>query len=100
MSASTYLIMGLPFLAVVLLLDTVILKTWVIRCRRTWVIMVHVLLLTLIFNQLLAGWVVSYNPAHQLGITLWHIPIEDFTYTIAAVIGIGSLLNHGTKKNN
>lgn len=100
MPASTYLLMGIPFLVAVLVLDIVILRTWVIRRRRTWVIMAHLFVLTLVFNQFLAGWVVGYNPDHQLGIRVGFIPIEDFTYTIAAVIGIGALVSHDSKKQN
>lgn len=92
--------MGLPFIAAVVVLDTVVLNTWVIKGRRTWIIMAHMFVLTLIFNQLLAGWVVGYNLDHQLGIKIWRIPAEDFMYTIAAVIGMGALVTHGTKKDS
>lgn len=92
--------MGLPFIVAVIVLDTVVLKTWIIKRRRTWIIMAHMFVLTFIFNQFLAGWVVGYNPDHQLGIKIWHIPVEDFMYTIAAVIGMGALVAHGTKKDS
>ena len=100
MPASTYFLMGLPFIAAVIILDTLVLKTWVITCRRTWIIMAHLFVLTIIFNQFLAGWVVGYNPARQLGVHIGSIPIEDFTYTIAAVIGMGALVRHGTKNDS
>lgn len=50
------------------------------------------LLLTAIFDQLLTGLpIVAYNEAKLLGIYIGYAPIEDFLYTIAAVIGISSV---------
>ncbi len=95
----TYLLMGLPFIALVLLLDTVILKTWVIRRRDTWIIMGIMLLLTLVFDQLLTGLpIVFYDNSKQLGVHLLYAPIEDFMYTFAVVIGIGANLSYDNKE--
>jgi lycopene cyclase domain-containing protein len=89
--------MGIPFIAIVLLLDTVILKTWVIKKRDCWIVMGILMLLTLIFDQLLTGLpIVFYDETKNLGIKLWYAPIEDFTYSFAVVIGIGSLLTYLT----
>ena len=103
----TYILMGVPFIGLVLLLDTVILKTWVIKTKNCWIIMGIMMFLTLVFDQLLTGLpIVFYDEAKTLGLKLWYAPIEDFTYTFAVVIGIGSLLkylnNHekAAKKDN
>ncbi len=94
----TYALLSLPFIGFVLLLDLVILKTGVVRYKQTWLIMAGLLLLTAVADQLLAGLpIVLYNPAHFLQIRLGYVPIEDFSYTIAAVIGIGALYTHGSK---
>lgn len=47
----------------------------------------YLLLLTAVFdNLIIAAGIVDYNNAHILGIRLLYAPIEDFAYTIAAVI--------------
>lgn len=90
--------MGVPFIALVLLLDTVILKTWVIKTKNCWIVMGILMFLTLVFDQLLTGLpIVFYDETKMLGLRLWYAPIEDFTYTFAVVIGIGSLLTYFTK---
>ena len=95
----TYVVMGLPFMAFVLVLDMVILKTWVIRQRKTWIIMAIMMTMTLIFDQLLTGLpIVFYDETKQLGVHLLYAPIEDFMYTFAVVIGIGALLNYDHQK--
>jgi len=95
----TYFLMGLPFIAFVLLLDTVILKTKVIGRRDTWIVMGIMLILTLIFDQLLTGLpIVFYDNSKQLGVHLLYAPIEDFMYTFAVVIGIGAILRYERKE--
>lgn len=94
----TYVVMGLPFIVGVLLLDTLILKTKVIKNRDTWVVMGIMMCLTLIFDQLLTGLpIVFYDEAKQLGVQLGYAPIEDFMYTFAVVVGVGSLLTYMTR---
>lgn len=94
----TYLVMGLPFIAFVLVLDWFVLKTKVVRKRDTWIIMGILMLLTLIFDQFLTGLpIVLYDESKTLGVQLGHAPIEDFLYTFVAVIGICSLLTYMTK---
>jgi small toxic polypeptide LdrA/B/C/D len=93
----TYTLMGIPFIGFVLLLDMVILRTWVIRQHRTWLIMAVLLVFTSLFDQLLVIYIVNYNEAHMLGLRLGRAPIEDFSYTIAAVIGISAMLQHLSK---
>lgn len=90
--------MGVPFLLFVFLLDTVMLKTWVIKQRRTWIIMAHLLLLTAIFDQLLVKYIVEYTESNISGIRIGLAPLEDYMYTVAAVIGIGALLQYEKPK--
>lgn len=93
----TYFLINVPFLAFVLLLDTVWLKTYVVRQRRTWVIMLVLMLLTLVFDQPLTHFIYGHDHASSL-LHIGSMPIEDFGYTIAVVIGMGSLLRHETRK--
>ena len=45
------------------------------------------LLLTAIFDSMIVGLgIVSYNPQYILGIAIGFAPIEDFAYTVAAVL--------------
>lgn len=94
----TYLLMGLPFIAVVFVLDMFILKTRVIRSIQCWYVMAIVLILTAVFNQILTGLpIVTYDQAKTLDIHFGYMPIEDFLYAVTAVIGLGSLHKHYEK---
>ena len=94
----TYLVMGLPFVVFVLLLDWCILKTRIIKTKQCWIVMAIMMLLTAFFDQFLTGLpIVDYNNEKMLGIRLGYAPIEDFTYTFAAVIGLGSLMKKYAK---
>lgn len=87
----TYFLIALPFLAVVLVMDWFILRTKVIQSRDFRIVLAIMLLFTLVFDQFFTGLpIVLYNFDLTLGIKLWYAPVEDFTYTIAAVIGIGA----------
>lgn len=95
----TYLLMGLPFIFVVLLLDWVILRTRVVKRKECWLVMAVLMFLTAVFDQLLTGLpIVTYNEAHILNIKLGSAPIEDFMYSFAGVIGIGSLWTYYDKR--
>lgn len=97
----TYVIMGLPFIAAVLILDLVIFKTKVILTKEGWIVMAIMLILTAFFDQILAGLtIVKYDDAKTLGLKLGYAPIEDFMYTFAAVIGLGSLGKHYGKRQS
>lgn len=94
----TYIGLSLPFLLLVLLLDIFILRTKVVKQRSCWVILAIMLGLTAVFDQLFTGLpIVLYNYELTSGIKLWYAPIEDFSYTIAAVVGIGSVLQYVQK---
>lgn len=93
-----YLVMGLPFIAFVLIFDWFVFRTRVVTKRDTWIIMGILMLLTLIFDQFLTGLpIVLYDESKTLGVQLGYAPIEDFLYTFVAVIGICSLLTYITK---
>lgn len=52
------------------------------------------LLLTLIFdNVIIATSIVDYDPDKLLGIRLGVAPIEDFAYTLVAIVLVPSLFN-------
>jgi lycopene cyclase domain-containing protein len=93
---ATYFLINLPFLLFVLALDTLILKTFVVRQRKTWLIMLTLLLLTLIFDQPLTQFIYGHDASKSL-LHIGSMPIEDLGYTIAVVIGMGSLLRHETR---
>lgn len=91
----TYAVMGVPFIAAVLVLDWFVLKTRVIKKRDTWIIMAIMMGFTAVFDQFLTGLpIVLYDTSKTLGVQLGYAPIEDFMYTFAAVIGIGSFLTY------
>ena len=65
--------------------------TWVIksrfRCFTTPIVLLPMLILTAVFDNLiiLAG-IVDYDTAKLLGIYVGVVPIEDFAYTVVAVL--------------
>ncbi len=94
----TYALLTLPFLAAAVLLDVVVLKTRVTKTRNFWVVVGIMLGFTLVFDQLFTGLpIVFYDTSLTSGIKLWHAPIEDFSYTIAACIGIGAAVTYAQK---
>lgn len=95
----TYGLIALPFLATVIILDMVVLKTRVITSRDFQIVLCIMLGFTLVFDQFFTGLpIVNYNFDLTSGIRLWYAPIEDFTYTIAASIGIGAVLKYVSKE--
>ena len=95
----TYLLMGLPFIITALLIDWFLLKTRVITSKQCWIVMALLIIMTALFDQFLAGFpIVLYDESKILGIFVGSAPIEDFMYTIAAVIGLGSIWTHYEKR--
>lgn len=95
----TYFGLAVPFLTFVLLLDVVVLKTHVVKTRNFCIVLGIMLGFTAVFDQLFTGLPIVWSDfSLTSGIKLWYAPIEDFTYTIAAVIGIGALNAHFSKK--
>jgi lycopene cyclase domain-containing protein len=81
----TYGEMNLIFLAIAGI------ATWIIKsrfqCFTAPLVMVPMLILTAVFDNLiiLAG-IVGYDEAKLLGISIGVVPIEDFAYTVVAVL--------------
>lgn len=64
-----------------------ILKTKIFARRNTYIYLVMVTLLNLVFNgYLTARPVVIYNEAYQLGFRIFTIPIEDLIYGISLIL--------------
>jgi lycopene cyclase domain-containing protein len=58
----------------------------IFKQRATWLVLAIMLVLTLIFDALLVHIpIVQYADATLSGFSLWGIPIEDFSYTLATV---------------
>lgn len=94
----TYLTLAMPFLAFVLLLDLVFLRTRVVASRDFWIVLGIMLGFTLVFDQFFTGLpIVLYDFSLTSGVKLGYAPIEDFTYTVAACIGIGAFVRHVEK---
>lgn len=93
----TYVLMCLPFIITVLVLDMWVLKTRVTLQRRTWIVIGILLAFTLVFDQFMERYIYIPNPAKSL-LLLGAMPIEDLSYTIVAVIGMGMLVTNGEKR--
>lgn len=94
--AFTYLIVNLLFIVTVVAL----LGRWLYKpTKGWWVTLAGLLLLTLIFDNviILLGFV-EYDHRLLLGIYAWSAPIEDFFYSILAVILVPALWNLFKKK--
>ncbi len=88
----TYLVLDLVFVGIVLLFDTIILKTNVWRLRSTWVVFGIVFGLTLIFDTILTSLpIVTYDYTKLLGIYLGSIPIEDLAYSLVVALAVPML---------
>lgn len=65
--------------------------TWIIktkyRCFTTPIVMLPMLLLTAVFdNLIILSGIVDYDDSKLLGINILAVPIEDFAYTVVAVL--------------
>jgi len=68
---------------------------------KKWAVALVILLcMTAVFDSLIVGnGIVAYNPNHYLGLFIVKAPIEDFFYTIAALIVVPCIWNIiGNKK--
>lgn len=81
---ATYLILNLVFIAAVLL----ILRIRTIPYRRVWLATLVVLLvMTAVFDNIMILFdIIDYNTDKLLGLYIGVAPIEDFFYSILAVI--------------
>ena len=77
--------------------------TWVIksrfRCFTTPIVLLPMLILTAVFDNLiiLAG-IVDYDTTKLLGIYFGVVPIEDFAYTVVAVLLVPAIWKAVNKK--
>jgi lycopene cyclase domain-containing protein len=65
--------------------------TWIIkskyRCFTTPIVMLPMLVLTAVFdNLIILSGIVDYNESKLMGINILAVPIEDFAYTVVAVL--------------
>ncbi len=70
-----------------------------LRARPLFITGVVMLLLTLIFDNVIIGTgIVAYDPSKLSGILLGFAPIEDFAYTLVALVLTPSLFEFFRKK--
>lgn len=78
------------------------LATWVIksrfRCFTTPIVLLPMLILTAVFDNLiiLAG-IVDYDTTKLMGIYVGVVPIEDFAYTVVAVLLVPAIWRAANK---
>ena len=76
--------------------------TWIIKsrfqCFTTPIVLLPMLVLTAVFDNLiiLAG-IVAYDETKLLGINVGAVPIEDFAYTVVAVLLVPAIWKAMTK---
>jgi len=76
--------------------------TWIIKsrfqCFTTPIVLLPMLILTAVFDNLiiLAG-IVDYDATKLMGIYVGVVPIEDFAYTVVAVLLVPALWKAATK---
>jgi lycopene cyclase domain-containing protein len=69
--------------------------------RSAALVLAVLLLLTLIFDNVIIGaGIVAYDPQFISGITLWFAPIEDFAYSVAAVMLVALLWEREINADN
>lgn len=79
--------------------------TWIIksryRCFTTPIVLLPMLVLTAIFDNLIvATGIVAYDESKLLGIKLLTVPLEDFAYTIVAVLLVPAIWKAMTKNDS
>jgi lycopene cyclase domain-containing protein len=68
------------------LVDTVLLRTWLVRRRTYWTAYAIVLFFQLLVNGILTGFdIVRYDPAAILGWRVAFAPVEDLLFGYAMV---------------
>lgn len=88
----TYLILNIVFIGVVLLAMKVLQVPFV---KRWYLPLIPLLVLTAVFDPLIIHFdIVGYDDAKLLGLKWLGAPIEDFMYSILAVILVPSLWNY------
>ena len=79
--------------------------TWIIKsryqCFTTPIVLLPMLVLTAIFDNLIvATGIVAYDESKLLGIKLLTVPLEDFAYTIVAVLLVPAIWKAMTKNDS
>jgi lycopene cyclase domain-containing protein len=82
----SYTELALLGVAGAVLVDTVLLRTWLVRRRTYWTAYAIVLFFQLLTNGILTGFdIVRYDPAAILGWRVAFAPIEDLLFGYAMV---------------
>ena len=82
----SYTELALLGVAAAVLVDTVLLRTWLIRRRTYWTAYAIVLFFQLVTNGILTGFhIVRYDPAAILGWRVAFAPVEDLLFGYAMV---------------
>lgn len=72
---------------------TLLMKRW-INWKVLFLAAIFMLLMTLVFDNLIIGsGIVDYDYSKTSGIMLFLAPIEDFAYTLVALVLVPSLFN-------
>lgn len=88
----TYLYLNLAFMVAVAIYK-IIMRRY-LPLREIALLTVVLLVLTAIFDNFIVGsGIVAYDPELISGVRIGYAPIEDFFYTLAAVVIIPSLWN-------
>lgn len=98
---ATYLMLNIIVIAMVALV-LARLKWWRWDRAMTYTLLVLVAATALFDSLIIAAGIVAYDPSKLLGIVVGQAPIEDFFYTVAAVMivpmvwhGLGRRKRHG-----
>ncbi|MBM3210480.1 lycopene cyclase domain-containing protein [Candidatus Saccharibacteria bacterium] len=99
MESLTYLTLNLVFSAFVVALLARPLRRAFTSPSHLLLPLVGLLFLTLVFDSLIISLdIVRYTPEHILGLYAWRAPVEDFFYTIIALLLAGGLWHTFTSK--
>jgi lycopene cyclase domain-containing protein len=83
----TYTQLALVGVAGAVLVDTVVLRTWLLRRRTYWTAYAIVLFFQLITNGIFTGFdIVRYDPDAILGVRIAFAPVEDLLFGYAMVL--------------
>jgi lycopene cyclase domain-containing protein len=82
----SYTQLALLGVAGAVLVDTVLLRTWLVRRRTYWTAYAIVLFFQLVTNGIFTGFdIVRYDPAAILGWRIAYAPVEDLLFGYAMV---------------
>jgi lycopene cyclase domain-containing protein len=82
----SYTQLALVGVVAALAVDTLVLRTWLVRRRTYWVAYAIVLFFQLVTNGILTGFeIVRYDPAAILGWRIAYAPVEDLLFGYAMV---------------